>query len=252
MRFRRSVGLRHDAPYVRALLADSGPSEEAWVRHGTPVTDEEQRRLDKEEAWHAQTYETIARYVRGRAVDVFAGITAAWSERGLEVSVGFTADVERHLDCLRAVCDRPDHITAFAARFTEDQLDAIAEQLARDWERWEREGVALSWLSVNLASNCVEVGIVAALSAHHRACLYDAYGDAICIAEHVGVCVTASNDDGKDSPATGHRPDSSAPSKDPSTATPSFWPGGDPSDRISGASSPARLRRSPRGSAYVR
>lgn len=150
--FRRASGLRTDLGFVRGLVAQRGQHRTALERFGVPLTSAELAALDARQRVDALV-PALERQAAAEAPGSFAGLYVDQRAGGV-VRVGFTRDAADQARRLRTRSRFPGRIEAFAARYPDGRLRALAHRVGVDPAR----GVVM--VAPDVAHQAVEVGVI--------------------------------------------------------------------------------------------
>jgi hypothetical protein len=175
-RFRSEYGLPADDDVVERFLAEwraGRPEEGMWL------TSEEWERYWRGHEVREEADERLRGYL-GAHADSVAGV---WFGRGLEpeFNVAFTRDLETHRAALLRLFPRPDVIRVHQARYSEAELDELADRIEEEAEALEALGVTWMGGGTDVTTNRLEVEVLASDAETARRIIEDRYGPAVAV-----------------------------------------------------------------------
>ena len=157
IRFRTSVGLRADLPYIRAVAANPAASSRDF---GVPLLPAELAELNA----RASNADAVLTTIQGYAAmhpDDFAGLYLD-QQNGGAVTTLWIADLEGHALAIRSLVRPGSRIAFGAARFSLVDLRALQLRVAADWAWMQPLGIAPLGVGANEKENRVEVEVSSA------------------------------------------------------------------------------------------
>jgi hypothetical protein len=157
IRFRTSVGLRADVPYIRAVAANPAASSRDF---GVPLLPAELAELNARATNTDAVLATIQAYTAMHPGE-FAGLYLD-QENGGAVTTLWIANLEGHASAIRSLVRPGSRIAFGTARFSLVDLRALQDQIVADWDWMRPLGIAPMGVGANEMANRVEVEVSSA------------------------------------------------------------------------------------------
>jgi hypothetical protein len=161
-----------------------------------PLTAEEQAELDERDRAILAVRTTIEPYARREASTTFAGAWLDQAEGGL-IRVGFTQDVERHVQALRASFPYPERLRGFTASASLDALETVQRRVEGDVPVLDTQVTQVNSVYADVRDNTVKVGVSQPTAAYEQT-LRLRYGPEISLERQVPFTSQQQQDPGSD------------------------------------------------------
>ena len=147
---RDEFGLRHDLPYVKALL-----KRDVWWEYdrteSIPVTRREIRYLElRNRLWLS---DAAARHLaRQPDLDGGTSLEDAWPKQPY-LLVRVTRDPAKHLAALKRLVEYPDNLRTIRVRYSEPELRRLGDRIFRDGRELSAAGLHVQGVDVDVDAN---------------------------------------------------------------------------------------------------